>query len=206
MSNLQPDQARLPKLPELWILRHGETEWNRAGRLQGHLDSPLTETGKSQARTQGDILKRCALPRDTVLVSSPSGRARLTAEIANKELGLPVKTEAAFTEIDMGNWQGETVGALARTIPDLPVLEDPHLWKFTAPEGETLEDMSVRVERGLRRLKGPTVIVTHGVTSRLMRCFALGLAPAALSSLPGGQGIVHHIRDGKAVVLGPEAR
>ncbi len=201
MPQVEPDQARVPKLPELWVLRHGETEWNRAGRLQGLLDSPLTKTGMSQARTQGNILKRCALTRDTVLVTSPSGRARRTAEIVNETLGLPVKVETAFTEIDMGAWQGKTVDALAKAHPELPVSEDPNLWKFTAPGGETIEAMSARVQSGLMRLQGPTVIVTHGVTSRLMRCFALGLSPKALSSLEGGQGVVHHVRDGTASIL-----
>ncbi len=201
MSQKQSDHPRAPKLPELWVLRHGETEWNRAGRLQGQLDSPLTQTGMAQARAQGHILMRFGLPPGTSLVTSPAGRARRTTEIVNEILGLEVQIDTALVEINMGIWQGETVTSLSNAQPGLPIENDPHLWKFEAPEGETLQDMTARVRKALNRLQGPTVIVTHGVTSRLLRCIALGLNPEALSSLPGGQGIVHHVKDVKASVL-----
>ncbi len=187
-------------LPELWILRHGETEWNASGRLQGRLDSPLTETGLRQAEAQGRILAR-DLPGAVRVISSPAPRALRTAEIALP--GRSVETDARLEEIDLGRWQGRTIDELRAENAGIRAATDPHLWKFTAPGGETLGQMADRVTLVLRGLEGPTVLVTHGVTSRLLRCIVLGLAIIDLTAVPGGQGIVHHIRDGQARLLLP---
>lgn len=186
-------------LPELWILRHGETQWNVDGRLQGHLDSPLTETGLRQARAQGVILENC-LPDGVSVLSSPSGRAWETARIAVGGLGLEVVAEPDLREIDMGDWHGQLISELAAQLPE-GATDDPHLWKFTAPGGERLAQMEARLAGLLDRLEGPTVMVTHGVTSRAVRCLALGLPLERMGGLPGGQGIVHHVKDGVATVI-----
>lgn len=191
-------------LPEMWILRHGETEWNVEGRLQGHLDSPLTETGLRQARAQGAILETC-LPEGVSVLSSPSGRAWETARIAVAGLGLEVVAEPDLREIDMGEWHGELISDLAARLPE-DMTEDPHLWKFTAPGGERLEQMEARLSRLLARLAGPTVMVTHGVTSRALRCLALGLPLERMGEVPGGQGVVHHVKDGVATVIAGQGR
>ena len=187
--------------PELWVLRHGETEWNAEERLQGHLDSALTPTGLAQARAQGDILARAGVPKDARVLSSPSPRALRTAEIAVNALGLPIETDPRLMEIDLGQWQGMTLAELRAANPSIRAAPDPHLWKFLAPGGETLGQMAARVEALLDELTGPSVLVTHGVTSRLLRCIVLGRASADLSSVPGGQGVVHHLRDGSASIL-----
>jgi len=186
-------------VPELWVLRHGQTEWNVAGRLQGRLDSPLTETGLDQARAQGVILARL-LPGPVAVLASPSGRAWRTAEIATRGLGLTVRPEPDLREIDIGAWQGRQVDEIRATLPGDQVA-DPHLWKFNAPGGERIEEMTARLTGLLRRLKGPTVLVTHGVTSRVLRCLVLRRPVAGLAALPGGQGVVHHLRDGVARVI-----
>lgn len=188
-------------LPEMWILRHGETEWNVEGRLQGHLDSALTETGLRQARAQGVILESC-LPVGTSVaaLSSPSGRAWETATVAVAGLGLEVVAEPDLREIDMGAWHGQLISELAARLPE-DMTDDPHLWKFTAPGGERLEQMEARLSGLLDRLEGPTVMVTHGVTSRALRCLALGLPLERMGELPGGQGVVHHVKDGVARVI-----
>ncbi len=202
---IHSEKTVLRDLPDLWILRHGETEWNRAGRLQGQLDSPLTETGVAQARAQGAILRELDLPKGVQMTVSPLERALRTAEIANAALGLPLVQDPALMEINLGQWQGQTPLELAKTHPDLDMHGDPHLWKFGAPGGETLSEMTERVRGVLSRITAPTVIVTHGVTSRLLRALALGRMPETLSSVPGGQGIVHVLSKGEASVLFPGA-
>ncbi|MEQ9259973.1 MAG: histidine phosphatase family protein [Roseovarius sp.] len=192
------------RLPELWILRHGETLWNAEGRLQGHLDSALTERGVAQARAQGEILARAGLPADVRVLSSPSPRAWRTAEIAVGGLGLEILPEPRLMEIGLGAWQGRLTEELYRELPP-EAAQDPHFWKFGAPGGERLEAMLARVDAVLAGLDGPAVLVTHGLTSRLLRCRARGLAPERLSSLPGGQGVVHHLKSGRAAVLGAPA-
>ena len=188
------------QIPELWILRHGEIEWNVAGRLQGHLDSPLTETGLAQARAQRDILARI-LPGRVPVLSSPSGRAWRCARIIAEGLDLPLSAEAALREIDIGAWHGRRIEEIRAADP-ARIGDDPHLWKFAAPGGESMEAMVARLDALLARLEGPTVLVTHGVTSRVLRCLVLGRPPEELAQLPGGQGVVHHLRDGRARLLG----
>jgi broad specificity phosphatase PhoE len=185
-------------VPELWILRHGQTEWNVTGRLQGHLDSPLTETGHAQAAAQGRILARL-LPQDVAVISSPSPRALSTGQIALP--GRAIAQDPRLKEIDLGQWQGRTLAGILATYPEIAADPDPNLWKFHAPGGESLPAMEARLRGVLADLTGPTVLVTHGVTSRLMRCLILGLPVTAMSDVPGGQGVVHHLRDGVARVL-----
>jgi len=187
-------------IPDLWILRHGETVWNVEGRLQGHLDSPLTEKGEAQARAQRQILAR-VLPGPVPVLSSPSGRAWRTARIVAGGAGLTVTQDPALREVSVGDWQGRRIADIRAGWPP-DAAEDPHLWKFDAPGGERLEQMAARLDALLGRLDGPTVLVTHGVTSRVLRCIVLGLCPTALSRLPGGQGVVHHLSGGRARVIG----
>jgi len=189
-----------PTMPELWILRHGETDWNAEERLQGRLDSPLTSRGLDQARAQGRILAAC-LPGRVRVIASPAPRALRTARLALGGLGLTIETDERLLELDLGRWAGRTLTDLRTESPDLRKATDPHLWKFLAPGGETLGQMAGRVRPVLAGLHEPTVIVTHGVTSRLLRCMVLGRPLTDLSIVPGGQGNVHHIRNGKARVL-----
>lgn len=192
-------------LPELWVLRHGETEWNVAERLQGRLDSPLTPRGVAQAEEQGKILRAQALPADARLLSSPSGRALRTAQIVGRALNRQVRQDPALMEIDLGAWQGVLLANIPEARAAADRGDDPHLWKFSGPGCERLEDMAARLWGVLDKLDGPAVIVTHGVTSRMLRCLATGRAPGALSDVPGGQGVVHHVHRGVARVLsGPD--
>jgi glucosyl-3-phosphoglycerate phosphatase len=188
--------------PPLYILRHGETEWNRSGRLQGHLDSPLTELGRQQAVTQNEILKRHA-PADAVAISSDSERSVLTAQLALAGLAMPLALDARLREVALGQWQGMTVAEIRHDWSDLIGERDPFDWKFDAPGGESLGDLAARARAVLDELSGPTVIVTHGLTSRVLRCLALGRPPEELGTLPGGQGMVHVVEEGQARVLAP---
>ncbi len=176
--------------PELFVLRHGETEWNVQSRLQGHLDSPLTALGVQQAKAQGQILRRLDV-LDLPVLASPSPRAMRTAELALPDTA--IEPDARLMEIGLGDWTGQTLDDIAATTPHVAQDTDPHLWKFSAPGGESLEDMVARCRSVLDRLTGPTILVTHGVTSRVLRSLALGLPPECLSDLPGGQGVVHHL-------------
>ena len=97
----------IPSCPEVLVLRHGQTQWNAEGRLQGHLDSPLTETGLRQAQRQNEILR----PYDLTgfrFISSPQRRARLTAQIALAGIAAEIETSTELMEIGMGAWAGAT--------------------------------------------------------------------------------------------------
>jgi len=185
---------------ELFVLRHGETTWNREGRMQGHLNAPLTELGVEQAVTQRNIMAEQDLSGFCVL-SSPSGRAVETAAIALGPLVTEITTDTDLREVGVGEWTGRLRAELI----------DPTEWQVTAdgvlelydmaPGGEGLAGLEARCARFLARLEGPHVLVTHGITSRMIRALALGHGPnvtlAMLSEMPGGQGVVYHVKDGR---------
>lgn len=122
----------MSRYPTLYILRHGETEWNLANRLQGHFDSPLTDTGRAQAAAQNAILKRCDLAGFSAL-SSPQGRAVATAELALAGLGMTVATDPRLGEIGIGAWAGKSRDTLLRQTPDA---RDSYDLYEHAPDGE----------------------------------------------------------------------
>lgn len=182
--------------PELYILRHGETVWNAEGRMQGELNSPLTSRGQAQARRQGAILRACDLAGFAML-SSPQGRAIQTAGIALANIAHDIHTDDRLREIGVGDWSG-------KRRDDLPMGEGPDalIQQYeAAPGGEGLNALGVRVAAFLADLKGPTVIVTHGITSRVIRHQIAGDAAIVSTSIHGGQGCVYHLKDGVQKLL-----
>lgn len=186
--------------PDLLILRHGETEWNRVGRMQGASNSPLTDLGKEQAKAQGRLLAARDLAGWEYRVS-PLGRCRETAQIAlGQRLDL-AKEDSRLVEITLGDWTGKLRTEIAAEVPHLFDGADGMDWYDHAPGGEGLEGVYARTGAFLAELTAPTVIVTHGITSRILRCHYLGLEPAAFSELPGGQGIIYHMSNGTQTCL-----
>jgi len=184
--------------PELYILRHGETEWNAENRMQGWLNSPLSPQGHVQAARQYEILRSRNLDGFRA-VSSPLGRCFQTAGIAVAPLFDTVQTDLRLREIAVGDWQGRIRTEIewdgdAANGPDGPLA-----LYGAAPNGEGFEVLSQRCKAFLADLHGPTVIVTHGITSRMLRMIVLGHPWhdfAAMEALPGGQGVVYHMKDG----------
>ena len=184
--------------PDLLIMRHGETEWNREGRMQGALDSTLTRLGRQQAAEQHAILKRIGIDGWRVL-SSPQGRALQTAEIAVAGLG-EIETDDRLAEITVGTWSGRLRQDCLAELPSDAVVEDTPdgalaLYEY-APHGEGFEALRIRAQSLLDSLTGPTVLITHGITSRMLRAIILGQATENLGKLPGGQGVVYSLSGG----------
>ena len=184
-------------LPELLILRHGETEWNRAGRFQGRADSPLTELGRAQAAQQAAILRALGVGADShAIFTSPQGRARETALIICADIGGTAQEDADLVEIAMGEMTGQTRADMRSAYPHLLEEQGGLEWYFRVPGGERFEQMQARAEAVLSRLTRPTVLVTHGITSRFLRGAALGLSRQELLDQPGGQGVVYRVAGG----------
>ncbi|WP_299748597.1 histidine phosphatase family protein [uncultured Tateyamaria sp.] len=181
--------------PDLLILRHGETEWNRIGRMQGAADSPLTELGRRQAKSQGRLLAKRDLTGWAYRVS-PLGRCRETARIALGRKIDSAQEDSRLVEITLGDWTGKMRTEIAAEVPYLFDQGDGMEWYDHAPGGEGLEGICARTGAFLSELNAPTVIVTHGITSRILRCHYLGLEPAAFADLPGGQGVIYHMSNG----------
>jgi broad specificity phosphatase PhoE len=187
--------------PELFVLRHGQTEWNAIGRHQGRLDSSLTDLGRQQAARQGQILKALELGAIDAWCS-PQGRAMATAQIALEPAALTARTDARLCEVHFGDWQGLCADQISARWPDLaPEHHAPFDWHFLSPGGETFDDLRVRATGFLQDLTGPTVIVTHGVLSKVLRGVWLGLDRNATQAISGGQGVVFHLKDGRQTCL-----
>ena len=186
--------------PELYVLRHGETHWNREGRLQGALDSPLTDLGLAQARAMGAALREEGVnPATHGIWSSPQGRA--IASTGAMFADLP-RLDARLVEIGMGQWAGLTRAEIDARWPGDP---DEEMFAFYArcPGGEALEAVWDRASSFIADLTGPAVIVSHGITCRFLRAAALGLGPQAAEAMPGGQGVIWHLAQGAARVIVP---
>jgi probable phosphoglycerate mutase len=119
----------------VYVVRHGETEWNASGRQQGHLDSPLTALGISQAHL---LAKGLAKKKIDILYSSDMGRAVQTAEIIAATLSLPVHTEARLRERNLGILQGLTREEFEARYPEAARLFDARDPDYVLPEGESL--------------------------------------------------------------------
>ncbi|WP_167767167.1 histidine phosphatase family protein [Jannaschia formosa] len=169
----------------LYILRHGETLWNREGRMQGLRDSALTALGRVQAARQGAILRRAGVAAPAF--SSPLGRARRSAALA----GLHAAVDPDLAEIGMGAGVG-----LPRPAQAPPGV----LWKFDCPGAESQAALIARLDR-LRARRGPAVLVTHGVVVIGLRAMARGLPPEAWDRLDDPQGVVIVLDDGGERIL-----
>ena len=181
--------------PEIFVLRHGETFWNAEGRMQGGLNSPLTPLGKKQAARQAEILAEIDLSRFAVLCS-PQGRAFETAAIALARKVNNIETHRDLREIEVGEWQGRLRSELADPdeFEDTP---DGALELYErAPGGEGFAALERRCIDFIGKLQGPSVLVTHGITSRMLRATVLGLGAKGMAEMPGGQGVVYHLKEG----------
>ena len=157
----------------IFLIRHGQTEFNVQRRLQGRMDSPLTPIGIEQARRMGRVLKDFADEPDLwTVISSPLGRTMRTAEIVCETIGLGcrIETDPRLAEIDVGEWEGMTREEIEAAAPGACEGDG---WIFGAPGGETREDMQLRLRAmlddhdeadGRRRL-----FISHGLAGGVLR-------------------------------------
>jgi probable phosphoglycerate mutase len=181
--------------PPLYILRHGQTTWNAAQRIQGSLDSPLTSLGRSQALGQQRILRGCDLSGFRA-VSSPQGRAVGTARIALAGLIDAIETDNRLAEIGVGAWEGSLRCDLPVPAPVEGEEETALDLYMRAPQGEGFDALHARCLAFLATFNSPAVLITHGITSRMLRVILTGLSREDLSRIDGGQGCVFRIEDG----------
>jgi broad specificity phosphatase PhoE len=160
------------------LVRHGETDWNRERRFQGHADVPLNEDGRTQV---ADLAEELAGERFAAAYTSPLRRAAESAEILAARLALVVQSSDALGEVDVGSWSGLTIREVEERFPD--GFKRWIDWKVEGWEdGEQYEDFSRRVVGGLleiaARHPGEHVLaVTHGGPIRTALAAAVGLSP-----------------------------
>jgi broad specificity phosphatase PhoE len=160
----------------LYYVRHGLTDWNMAGRLQGRRDVPLNETGRAQAVHCGHILGELLVragraPEDLDFVSSPLARARDTMELMRAALGLAPSQygiEPRLTEIAFGEWEGLTYAGVMLRDPDIVAKRESDKWEFLPPGGENYRQVALRVGAWYAALERDTVVCAHGGTGRAL--------------------------------------
>lgn len=163
-------------MTELLLVRHGETDWNRERRFQGHADQPLNEAGREQARELAELL---AGERIDAVYTSDLRRARETAEILASRLDAEVVVLRELREIDVGSWQGLSWPEIEELHPDGAERwhRDGHGWDG----GESYDELGERIVAALRsiaaRHPGQRVLVVgHGGTVRATRAFVEGVS------------------------------
>ncbi len=185
--------------PVIYYIRHGETDWNVEGRLQGQHDVPLNARGRTQAAHCGEILRDLFArdgrdPGTLDYVSSPLGRARETMELARPEIGLPAdgyRIERRLTEICFGQWEGFTIAQLRERDPERIAQREHDKWHFAAPGGESYKAVSERMRAWYDSLSRDAVVTAHGGTARGLMA-SLGIAKLAAAPLMDiAQGVVY---------------
>jgi len=160
-----------PFPPEIWLVRHGETEWSKAGRHTGRTDVPLTEAGREQARALRDILRGNSF---AAVYTSPLSRARETCTLAG--YGDVCFALDDLREWDYGENEGRTTAAIRAEHPGWTV------WSGGLPHGESVEDVGARAAAVLERIRnvnGDVALFSHAHFLRIFAAVWLGLEPAA---------------------------
>jgi probable phosphoglycerate mutase len=183
--------------PRLYLLRHGQTEWNVEGRFQGQKNSPLTARGKEDAAAQGRLLAPVLAQHPKIdIFASPLGRVRQTADIALRDHNRPPHFHDSLMEIHIGNWQGLSLREIESGWPDI---FNAHATTFDLlamfPTGESAEALFARCTTFLHGLTGPSVLFSHGAVMAALRTIARDLPPREAAHLDHRQGCIYRIQN-----------
>lgn len=155
---------------ELWLIRHGETEWSRSGAHTGRTDLPLTDGGRRKAAAVG---RRLGGRPFALVLTSPLQRARETCRLAG--YGDVAQIEANLCEWNYGDYEGRTTADIRKEAPDW------NLWTCGAPHGETIEQVAARAQAAIGRATrtgGDVALFAHGHILRILTARWLDLPPA----------------------------
>ncbi len=192
----------------IYLVRHGETEWNREAVFRGRIDLPLNGKGRAQAEKTGAAFHSVPIGR---VVSSPLARARETAEPIGRVTGCPVMAAEEFTDMSFGVWEGLTVDEARSLLPEAYETWEKAPQKLRLQGGETLREVRGRIRKGLKSAmaatEGDLVIVSHRVVCKVLTLALLG-APdnlfwtmrcdpcsITLVEVKGNGNVFHYIND-----------
>lgn len=192
-------------MPLIYFIRHGQTDFNAAGRIQGSIDVPLNAHGRTQAKRNGGVLNELISDKSKfAFIGSSLLRTRQTMEIVRETMGLEpggYTTDNRLQEIHFGDWGGMTMAEIAASDPGLHGRRKADPWNVPPPNGECFRDFYARVMAWLAELTLDAVVVAHGGTSRCLRGHFLKLPPAEMVHLDVPQDKVLMIEDGKLTWL-----
>lgn len=190
----------------LIFIRHGQTDWNKEGRLQGGQDIPINDTGAWQATRNGRRLKgvfedEAFSLEDFTFVASPLGRCIRTMGLVRE--GLDLDPDAGFDrddrlkEITFGAWEGKTFEELQGLDAEAVTTREANKWSFVPPGGESYEMLSSRMRPWLESLDRPTIAVSHGGVSRVVRGLLFDLDKDEIPRLDVPQDKIYLVQDGQ---------
>ncbi|MEI7597690.1 MAG: histidine phosphatase family protein [Aestuariivirga sp.] len=186
--------------PPIYFVRHGETDWNVQGLIQGWTDIELNQKGHTQARAVAAAMKNVPdFSPDFNFVVSPLLRARQTMGYIAEALELEppqIAIEPAVTELGFGIWEGKPFWELKASPIYPPHPEDRYFWR--PREGESYEDGHARINAWLDTLDRPTVVVAHGAIGRCLIAEIASLPRRDLVELAMKQGFYCKLADGRA--------
>jgi probable phosphoglycerate mutase len=186
--------------PPIYFVRHGETDWNVQGLIQGWTDTPLNSKGHTQAQAVAKALVNVpGFSPDFAFVVSPLQRACQTMGYIAEALALEpqqIAIEPAVQELGFGVWEGKPFWEL-KASPVYPAHpEDRYFWR---PDlGESYEDGHIRINQWLDTLDRPTVVVAHGAIGRCLIAEIAGLPRRDLVELAMRQGYYCRLANGEA--------
>jgi phosphoserine phosphatase len=181
--------------PRFLLIRHGETDWNRAGKFQGQIDVPLNDNGRHQASLAAEFLKTIEIDFG---FTSPMLRPKETAQIILKDRsGLTLNEDADLREIGHGLWEGKFEAEIKAEYPGELERWQSHPESVQMPEGENLQDVWTRAtaawQRILTQVGNQTqtgIVVAHDATNKVLLCNLLGLGAADIWKIKQGNGAV----------------
>jgi len=177
------------------LARHGETQWNQAGKRQGQLDSPLTASGRNQASQLASIVEN---QHFDVICSSPLGRALETARVVARRANMEIVVVDELAELDHGTFAGLTNAEIKLRHPNArrERRQNKYAWRY--PNGESYEDLDTRCASGLQRINTMGVsmplIISHAMTTRMLLRNLLDLNPQDTMRLAIPHGAVLNVR------------
>jgi len=191
----------------LFLIRHGESEWNRAGRIQGQINSPLTNLGISQAQAISNYFSKNFINQKLVIYTSPLYRALHTAEIIAQGINYPkdkIIIEERLNDFNLGEIAGisgwEKVGQIFPKLAFLR-LEDP--MNFHPKGGESGTEFEGRLRSFLNELDDdtPTVLVSHGIVNKFIRGIFKNLGGKEMIELDESQNVIYLLEHGNEIKI-----
>jgi broad specificity phosphatase PhoE len=178
--------------PTIYFVRHGETDWNAEGRLQGQRDIPINATGRGQAAAAGLRLRHLVPDADGLdYVASPLGRTRETMERLRQAIGLApdcYRLDARLKELTFGGWEGLTWREVRAREPKAVAARQRDKWRFVPPGGESYAMLAGRVAPIMAEIRHDTVVVSHGGVARALLVLLCGLCLQRAANMPICQG------------------
>lgn len=192
-------------MPVLYYVRHGETDFNRQGRLQGRRDTPLNARGRQQAAECGVLLRDLFArdhrkAQDFKYVSSPLRRASETMEILRATLGLQVhdyEIDARLIEIAYGEWEGLTLQEIEMRNASVLSARERDKWDFAPPGGESYRELADRIGSWYSSLTADTVVAAHGGGVRALLAISNIVSEEEATHVQIAQGVVYVFANGK---------